>query len=132
MNVEQQQHQYLGYQPEWLVDDPEPLQLGEPSSSPATKKGTGKGGKKDASRISLADLKDCPPGVKPYHAYSTLIRYAIKGSPQGEWVGWLGVELMMLMGGDVGKLLLEDIYEALMLRFEYFRNAPPGWKVHIS
>ncbi|KAG8877123.1 hypothetical protein FRB97_003652, partial [Tulasnella sp. 331] len=32
-------------------------------------------------KVSLADLKDCPPGVKPYHAYSTLIRYAIKGSP---------------------------------------------------
>ncbi|KAG9005505.1 hypothetical protein FRB94_001511 [Tulasnella sp. JGI-2019a] len=60
-------------------------------------------------KVSLADLKDCPPGVKPYHAYSTLIRYAIKGSPSG-------------------KLLLEDIYEALMLRFDYFKTAPAGWK----
>ncbi|KAG9043064.1 hypothetical protein FS837_010069 [Tulasnella sp. UAMH 9824] len=63
----------------------------------------------EPAKVSLADLKDCPPGVKPYHAYSTLIRYAIKGSPGG-------------------KLLLEDIYEALMNRFEYFRTAPPGWK----
>ncbi|KAG8964206.1 hypothetical protein FRC03_002101 [Tulasnella sp. 419] len=58
---------------------------------------------------TLADLKDCPPGVKPYHAYSTLIRCAIQGSP-------------------TGKLLLEDIYEALMARFDYFKTAPPGWK----
>ncbi|KIO25422.1 hypothetical protein M407DRAFT_91983 [Tulasnella calospora MUT 4182] len=63
----------------------------------------------EPAKVSLSDLKDCPPGVKPYHAYSTLIRYAIKGSPGG-------------------KLLLEDIYEALMNRFEYFRTAPPGWK----
>lgn len=37
-------------------------------------------------KVSLADLKDCPPGVKPYHAYSTLIRYAIKGSPSGKFL----------------------------------------------
>lgn len=41
------------------------------------------GPRKPEGKVSLADLKDCPPGVKPYHAYSTLIRYAIKGSDTG-------------------------------------------------
>lgn len=59
---------------------------------------------------SLDDLKDGPnPNSKPFYPYSTLIRYAIKGSPNQ-------------------RLLLEDIYFALASRFPYFRNAPPGWK----
>ncbi|KAH9977881.1 hypothetical protein BGW80DRAFT_1284660 [Lactifluus volemus] len=45
----------------------------------------------------------------PFYPYSTLIRYAIKGSPNQ-------------------KLLLEDIYFAIESRFPYFRTAPSGWK----
>jgi len=59
--------------------------------------------------ISLDSLRDGPPGSKPFYPYSTLIRYAIKGSP-------------------TGKLLLEDIYYAIESRFPYFRTAPSGWK----
>ncbi|EPQ59392.1 hypothetical protein GLOTRDRAFT_55344 [Gloeophyllum trabeum ATCC 11539] len=59
--------------------------------------------------INLDSLRDGPPGSKPFYPYSTLIRYAIKGSP-------------------TGKLLLEDIYYAIESRFPYFRTAPPGWK----
>ncbi|KAG8903774.1 hypothetical protein FRB99_002764 [Tulasnella sp. 403] len=114
LNVDEQPHE-----PEMMLADGQLLNV--PGKAPGTAlpasavssvarvsaNGNAKG--KEPARVSLADLKDCPPGVKPYHAYSTLIRYAIKGSP-------------------TGKLLLEDIYEALMLRFEYFRTAPPGWK----
>ncbi|EEB98512.1 hypothetical protein MPER_01963, partial [Moniliophthora perniciosa FA553] len=53
--------------------------------------------------------RDGPPGSKPFYPYSTLIRYAIKGSPNQ-------------------KLLLEDIYYAIESRFPYFRTAPNGWK----
>ncbi|EJF61146.1 hypothetical protein DICSQDRAFT_61352 [Dichomitus squalens LYAD-421 SS1] len=59
--------------------------------------------------INLDSLRDGPPGSKPFYPYSTLIRYAIKGSPNQ-------------------KLLLEDIYYAIESRFPYFRTAPPGWK----
>ncbi|KZW00242.1 hypothetical protein EXIGLDRAFT_797815 [Exidia glandulosa HHB12029] len=59
--------------------------------------------------INLDSLRDGPPGSKPFYPYSTLIRYAIKGSPNG-------------------KLLLEDIYYAIESRFPYFRTAAPGWK----
>ncbi|EJD01412.1 uncharacterized protein FOMMEDRAFT_88315 [Fomitiporia mediterranea MF3/22] len=59
--------------------------------------------------INLDSLRDGPPGSKPFYPYSTLIRYAIKGSP-------------------TGKLLLEDIYYAIESRFPYFRTAPSGWK----
>ncbi|KAF8639932.1 hypothetical protein AX17_001182 [Amanita inopinata Kibby_2008] len=59
--------------------------------------------------INLDSLRDGPPGSKPFYPYSTLIRYAIKGSPNG-------------------KLLLEDIYYAIESRFPYFRTAPSGWK----
>ncbi|PFH52637.1 hypothetical protein AMATHDRAFT_56694 [Amanita thiersii Skay4041] len=59
--------------------------------------------------INLDSLRDGPPGSKPFYPYSTLIRYAIKGSPNG-------------------KLLLEDIYYAIESRFPYFRSAPSGWK----
>ncbi|EIN10284.1 hypothetical protein PUNSTDRAFT_30451, partial [Punctularia strigosozonata HHB-11173 SS5] len=59
--------------------------------------------------INLDSLRDGPPGSKPFYPYSTLIRYAIKGSP-------------------TGKLLLEDIYYAIESRFPYFRTAPAGWK----
>ncbi|KZW04099.1 hypothetical protein EXIGLDRAFT_828023 [Exidia glandulosa HHB12029] len=59
--------------------------------------------------INLDALRDGPPGTKPFYPYSTLIRYAIKGSPNQ-------------------KLLLEDIYYAIESRFPYFRTAPAGWK----
>ncbi|KAH9938250.1 uncharacterized protein B0H18DRAFT_966245, partial [Fomitopsis serialis] len=59
--------------------------------------------------LNLDSLRDGPPGSKPFYPYSTLIRYAIKGSPNQ-------------------KLLLEDIYYAIESRFPYFRTAPPGWK----
>ncbi|KAJ7825632.1 hypothetical protein B0H14DRAFT_3088607 [Mycena olivaceomarginata] len=59
--------------------------------------------------INLDSLRDGPPGRKPFYPYSTLIRYAIKGSPNQ-------------------KLLLEDIYYAIESRFPYFRTAPNGWK----
>ncbi|KAG6378497.1 hypothetical protein JVT61DRAFT_12757 [Boletus reticuloceps] len=59
--------------------------------------------------INLDSLRDGPPGSKPFYPYSTLIRYAIKGSPNQ-------------------KLLLEDIYYAIESRFPYFRAAPSGWK----
>jgi len=57
----------------------------------------------------LAALRDPPDGQKPFYPYSTLIRYAIKGSPEG-------------------RLLLEDIYAAIEKRFPYFTTAPAGWK----
>ncbi|KAG6911747.1 hypothetical protein DXG01_007997 [Tephrocybe rancida] len=47
--------------------------------------------------INLDSLRDGPPGSKPFYPYSTLIRYAIKGSPNQ-------------------KLLLEDIYYAIESR----------------
>ncbi|KAJ8523011.1 hypothetical protein ONZ45_g544 [Pleurotus djamor] len=47
--------------------------------------------------INLDSLRDGPPGTKPFYPYSTLIRYAIKGSPNQ-------------------KLLLEDIYYAIESR----------------
>jgi len=59
--------------------------------------------------MNLDALRDGPPGSKPFYPYSTLIRYAIKGSPNQ-------------------KLLLEDIYYAIESRFPYFRTAPSGWK----
>ncbi|KAF7301512.1 Forkhead box protein c2 [Mycena indigotica] len=59
--------------------------------------------------INLDSLRDGPPGTKPFYPYSTLIRYAIKGSPNQ-------------------RLLLEDIYYAIESRFPYFRTAPNGWK----
>ncbi|KAJ7862313.1 hypothetical protein B0H13DRAFT_2567488 [Mycena leptocephala] len=62
-----------------------------------------------ANHHNLDSLRDGPPGSKPCYPYSTLIRYAIKGSPNQ-------------------KLLLEDIYYAIQSRFPYFRTAPNGWK----
>ncbi|KAF9509511.1 hypothetical protein BS47DRAFT_1332263 [Hydnum rufescens UP504] len=61
------------------------------------------------AEMGLAALRDSPEGIKPFYPYSTLIRYAIKGSP-GQ------------------KLLLEDIYYAIEQRFPWFKTAPTGWK----
>ncbi|KAF8305437.1 winged helix DNA-binding domain-containing protein [Clavulina sp. PMI_390] len=61
------------------------------------------------AELGLNALRDSPEGVKPFYPYSTLIRYAIKGSP-GQ------------------RLLLEDIYYAIETRFPWFKTAPAGWK----
>ncbi|KAG8812747.1 hypothetical protein FRC17_001843 [Serendipita sp. 399] len=53
--------------------------------------------------MTLDSLQDPPPGTKPRYPYSTLIRYAIKGSPNG-------------------RLLLEDIYYALEARHNLSLN----------
>lgn len=99
MDIEQQQHQALQHQQQeyanltygqppdpsqWALPTPDPnvdmhmLESQETDDAVAV-------GKRKGDKVSLADLKDCPPGVKPYHAYSTLIRYAIKGSSTGEF-----------------------------------------------
>ncbi|KAJ7869666.1 hypothetical protein B0H13DRAFT_2557453 [Mycena leptocephala] len=57
-----------------------------------------------ANHHNLDSLRDGPPGSKSRYPYSTLIRYAIKGSPNQ-------------------KLLLE-----LCHPFPYFRTAPNGWE----
>ncbi|PVF99737.1 hypothetical protein CPB86DRAFT_273735 [Serendipita vermifera] len=59
--------------------------------------------------INLNSLRDAPPDGKPLYSYATLIRYAIKGSPEG-------------------RLLLEEIYYAIEQRYPYFKTAPAGWK----
>ncbi|KAG8800607.1 hypothetical protein FRC16_002491 [Serendipita sp. 398] len=59
--------------------------------------------------INLSSLRDAPPDGKPLYSYATLIRYAIKGSPEG-------------------RLLLEEIYYAIEQRYPYFKTAPAGWK----
>ncbi|KAJ7068020.1 hypothetical protein C8F01DRAFT_1116575 [Mycena amicta] len=85
---------------------PPPLMLPDPSGNyypPDTSEPN------ESLPINLDSLRDGPPGTKPFYPYSTLIRYAIKGSPNQ-------------------KLLLEDIYYAIESRFPYFRTAPNGWK----
>ncbi|KAF8341331.1 uncharacterized protein EI90DRAFT_3033536 [Cantharellus anzutake] len=62
-----------------------------------------------SAELGLAALRDSPEGMKPFYPYSTLIRYAIKGSPER-------------------KMLLEDIYAAIEERFPWFKTAPTGWK----
>ncbi|KIM33335.1 hypothetical protein M408DRAFT_326089 [Serendipita vermifera MAFF 305830] len=59
--------------------------------------------------INLASLRDAPADGKPLYSYATLIRYAIKGAPDG-------------------RLLLEEIYYAIEQRYPYFKTAPAGWK----
>jgi hypothetical protein len=60
----------------------------------------------------LRALSSPPPGQKPGYAKRVLIRAAIEGSPQQ-------------------KLRLQDIYEAVEERFEYYRNVSndaDSWK----
>jgi len=60
--------------------------------------------------INLDSLRDGPPGSKPFYPYSTLIRYAIKGSPNQ-------------------KLLLEDIYYAIESDFHISERPPMAGKI---
>ncbi|TFY60570.1 hypothetical protein EVJ58_g5071 [Rhodofomes roseus] len=98
----------MAQQPPQTVIPPEMMQAGAPMQHPSyypENQGDITGG----LPLNLDSLRDGPPGSKPFYPYSTLIRYAIKGSPNQ-------------------KLLLEDIYYAIESRFPYFRSAPPGWK----
>ncbi|CAE6447202.1 unnamed protein product [Rhizoctonia solani] len=63
----------------------------------------------DPELAGLGALEDGRPGERPAYPFTTLIRYAIKGSPNG-------------------RLLLEDIYNAIQTRYSYFATAPSGWK----
>ncbi|CAE6448609.1 unnamed protein product [Rhizoctonia solani] len=63
----------------------------------------------DPELAGLDALEDGRPGERPAYPFTTLIRYAIKGSPNG-------------------RLLLEDIYNAIQTRYPYFATAPSGWK----
>ncbi|CAE6424166.1 unnamed protein product [Rhizoctonia solani] len=63
----------------------------------------------DPELAGLDALEDGRPGERPAYPFTTLIRYAIKGSPNG-------------------RLLLEDIYNAIQSRYPYFATAPSGWK----
>ncbi|KAI9066753.1 hypothetical protein FKP32DRAFT_1601553 [Trametes sanguinea] len=102
------QQQPMSVMPQEMMHNPPPQQTPQPVnyySDTTTTSNDLSGG----LPINLDSLRDGPPGSKPFYPYSTLIRYAIKGSPNG-------------------KLLLEDIYYAIESRFPYFRTAPPGWK----
>ncbi|CDO71316.1 hypothetical protein BN946_scf184908.g73 [Trametes cinnabarina] len=102
------QQQPMSVMPQDMMHNPPPQQTPQPVnyySDTTTASNDLSGG----LPINLDSLRDGPPGSKPFYPYSTLIRYAIKGSPNG-------------------KLLLEDIYYAIESRFPYFRTAPPGWK----
>ncbi|QRW02199.1 Forkhead domain [Ceratobasidium sp. AG-Ba] len=59
----------------------------------------------------LSALADAHPGQKPPYPYSTIIRYAIQGSPRQ-------------------RLTLSELYETMEARFPWFKTAGNGWKVH--
>ncbi|KAG9128079.1 hypothetical protein FRC07_005219 [Ceratobasidium sp. 392] len=63
----------------------------------------------DHELAGLDALEDGLPGERPAYPFTTLIRYAIKGSPKG-------------------RLLLEEIYQAIQTRYPFFVTAPAGWK----
>lgn len=65
--------------------------------------------------ISLWDLQDPAEGLeaRPHYPLATLIRYAILGS-------------------EIGRLTLQEIYEAIEERYEFFRTAGKGWKNSVS
>ncbi|KAF8606580.1 hypothetical protein BDV93DRAFT_542791 [Ceratobasidium sp. AG-I] len=63
----------------------------------------------DHELAGLDALEDGRPGERPAYPFTTLIRYAIKGSPRK-------------------RLLLEDIYHAIQSRYPFFATAPAGWK----
>ncbi|KAG9104225.1 hypothetical protein FRC06_004442 [Ceratobasidium sp. 370] len=63
----------------------------------------------DHELAGLGALEDGRPGERPAYPFTTLIRYAIKGSPKG-------------------RLLLEEIYQAIQSRYPFFTTAPAGWK----
>lgn len=58
--------------------------------------------------VSLRDLPDPEPGEQPPHPYTLLIKLAIQGSPQR-------------------RLTLEGIYEAVEVRFEWYREHAEEW-----
>ncbi|QRV89696.1 Forkhead domain [Ceratobasidium sp. AG-Ba] len=60
----------------------------------------------DIELAGLDALEDGRPGERPAYPFTT---YAIKGSPKG-------------------RLLLEEIYQAIQNRFPYFATVPGGWK----
>ncbi|QRV75000.1 Forkhead domain [Ceratobasidium sp. AG-Ba] len=60
----------------------------------------------DIELAGLDALEDGKPGERPAYPFTT---YAIKGSPKG-------------------RLLLEEIYQAIQNRFPYFATVPGGWK----
>ncbi|KDN38164.1 hypothetical protein RSAG8_09667, partial [Rhizoctonia solani AG-8 WAC10335] len=57
----------------------------------------------------LSALADAHPGQKPPYPYSTIIRYAIQGSPRQ-------------------RLTLSELYETMEARFPWFKSAGSGWK----
>lgn len=57
----------------------------------------------------LSALADAHPGQKPPYPYSTIIRYAIQGSPRQ-------------------RLTLSELYETMEARFPWFKTAGSGWK----
>ncbi|QRV73153.1 Forkhead domain [Ceratobasidium sp. AG-Ba] len=57
----------------------------------------------------LSALADAHPGQKPPYPYSTIIRYAIQGSPRQ-------------------RLTLSELYETMEARFPWFKTAGNGWK----
>lgn len=59
---------------------------------------------------NLNALSDGPPGTKPPYPYSTIIRYAIQGSPRQ-------------------RLTLSELYECMENRFPWYKTAGNGWKV---
>ncbi|CAE6408928.1 unnamed protein product [Rhizoctonia solani] len=63
----------------------------------------------DPELAGLDALESGRPGERPAYPFTTLIRYAIKGSANG-------------------RLLLEDIYNAIQTRYPYFETSPSGWK----
>lgn len=64
--------------------------------------------------INLGVLDDPPPGEKPNYPYPTLIKLAIYGSPRK-------------------RLTLQEIYQALENRFEWFKNSTDAaWKVRLA
>jgi len=64
--------------------------------------------------INLDVLDDPPPGEKPNYPYPTLIKLAIYGSPRK-------------------RLTLQEIYQALETRFEWFKNSTDAaWKVCLA
>ena len=65
-------------------------------------------------QINLDVLDDPPAGEKPNYPYPTLIKLAIYGSPRK-------------------RLTLQEIYQALEGRFEWFKNSTDAaWKVRLA
>ncbi|KAG8918785.1 hypothetical protein FRC00_012078, partial [Tulasnella sp. 408] len=97
--------------PNGSAPPPPPPQAGSssaPANKPARKPRSPSTIYKPGNLDSLADGPEGPNGRPPY-PYSTIIRYAIEGSPRG-------------------MLTLAEIYEVVEARFPYYKNAGMGWK----